>query len=273
MFDSSLCDRAISKVPLSIPWWEFPWLKKLLPIILIILAVGLFFLGIRWFKQNKRLRRWFSNPKSLLLLFIVTAIFPLILIGSEKALAALLYRDSGANADAIVLLGRGGGEFFSDRVDLAVELWQAKRAPRVFVSGNTDAPSMVGQLKDKGIPPSMVDGENCSLTTAENAAFTAAILQPQGFQKIILVTDEPHMLRSMLVFRAFGLAVIPRTTPLPSYFNLRDSAFLTFREYVGAVGYAVRGLFLPQNSAVSLGPDLVNLVQQAEQYGKQRRLQ
>lgn len=273
MFDSSLCDRAISKVPLSIPWWEFPWLKKLLPIILIILTIGLLFLVIRWVKQNKPLRNWLRKPKSLLLLFIATAALPLIFLGSEKALAALFYQDSGATADAIVLLGRGGGEFFSGRVDLAVELWQAKRAPRIFVSGNVDAPSMVGQLKEKGIPPSMVDGENCSLTTAENAAFTAAILQSQGFKKIILITDEPHMLRSMLVFRAFDFAVIPRTTPLPSYFNFRESAFLTFREYVGAATYAVQGLFLPQRSAASLSPDIVNLVQQAEQYGKQRRIQ
>lgn len=195
-----------------------------------------------------------------------------MLIGSEKALAALFYQDSGAKADAIVLLGRGGGEFFSDRVNLAVELWQAKRAPRIFASGNVDAPSMIGQLEEKGIPQQVLDGENCSLTTAENAAFTATILQSQGFQKIILITDEPHMLRSMLVFRAFGLAVIPRTTPLPSYFSVKESAFLTFREYAGAVDYAVRGLFLPQRSAASLSPDLVNPVQQAAQYGKQRRL-
>ena len=273
MFDSSLCLRAIKKVPLDIPWWKFPWLEKLLPLILTILAVGLLFLLILWIRQNKPLRRWLRRPKSLLLLFLATAAIPLMLIGSEKALAALLYRDSGDTADAIVLLGRGGGEFFSGRVNLAVELWQAKRAPRIFVSGNVDAPSMLGQLQEKGIPKQVLDGENCSLTTAENAAFTAAILQPQGFQKIILITDEPHMLRSMLVFRAFGLTVIPRTTPLPSYFSVKQSAFLTVREYIGAIGYAFRGWFLPQRSAASLSPDLVTPVQQAEQYGKQRRIQ
>lgn len=266
MFKSTLCDRAISKVPLSIPWWQFPWLKKLLPVILILLA---FFLLV-WAFQQARKRRWLTNPRVILFLFCFTAGLPLISIGVDRSLVALLPTDSGEVANAIVLLGRGGGEFYYHRVNLATELWQAKRAPLIFTSGDTDATSMVEQLKDKGVPEQSLDGEDCSLTTWENAVFTAAILQPQGMQKIILITDEPHMWRSLLVFRAIGFTVIPHTTPVPSYLNAKEEGFLRFREYMGALGYAFRGLFFPQTLAQLNDSELGQKIREAEEYAKVR---
>jgi uncharacterized SAM-binding protein YcdF (DUF218 family) len=131
-----------------------------------------------------------------------------------------------------VVLGRGE-EFRKQRVDVARELWHARRAPRIFTSGRGDAASMIEQRKAKGIPIQVLDGENCSLTTWQNAVFTAATLHPQEIRRILLVTDERHMLRSLLVFRANSFIVIPHTTPLPPSFGFKATAFLTFREYMG----------------------------------------
>jgi uncharacterized SAM-binding protein YcdF (DUF218 family) len=119
----------------------------------------------------------------------------------------------------------------------------------------------------------VLDGENCSLTTDENAVFTASVLQPQGIKRILLVTDPPHMWRSLLVFRAQGFTVIPKPSPLPSYLGRKAETFITLREYMGLVGYGLRGLFFPQRSPGATRPDLINLLRKAEQYGKQQRLQ
>lgn len=269
MFNSTLCGRTVPKVPLSIPWWHFEWLKALLPVVGLLLIVSALF----WVIQQKKWRRWLTSPRGILFLFCFTASLPIMFVVADKALVAFLPKDSGVRADAIVLLGRGGGEFYEDRINLAVELWQAKRAPMIFTSGIIDAISMVEQLEAKGIPKQALDGENCSLTTAENAVYSAAVLQPQGIRKIILITDEPHMLRSLLMFRAFGFTVIPHTTPVPSYLGFKASAFLTIREYMGLIGYGVRGLFGPQTSPEAVSPDIVNSVQEAKEYGQQRRLQ
>lgn len=266
MFESTLCARAISKVPLSIPWWNFPWLKKLLPLILLPLVCFLLF----WAFQYARKRRWLSNPRVIIFLFCFTAGLPLLLMGVDRAIVALLPNDPGEVANAIVLLGRGGGEFYDHRVKLATELWQAKRAPLVFTSGDTDAESMLEQLKNKGIPEASLDGEDCSLTTWENAVFTAAVLQPQGMQKIILITDEPHMWRSLLVYRALGFSVIPLTTPVPSYMNFREEGFLRFREYMGSLGYAFRGLFFPHTLDQLNDSELGQKIREAEEYAKKR---
>jgi len=268
MFDSSLCHRVIKKVPVFIPWWQIQGIQKPLLITLIVLVIVVLF----WLIRKARWRRWGKNPKLLLLLFGLTATLPLLFFVATKLLVVALPSDPGTKADAIVVLGRGGGEFYERRVNLAANLWKAGRSPLIFVSGITDAPSLMEQLEAKGIPRRSLDGENCSLTTAENAIFSAAILQPQGVRRILLVTDEPHMLRSMLVFRAHGFTVIPRTTPLPSYMSLKEKAFFTFREYSGLISYGLRGLFFQQNSSESSNPDILELIEKAREYGKQRSL-
>ncbi|AFZ18930.1 YdcF family protein [Allocoleopsis franciscana] len=268
MFDSNLCERTLNKLPIFIPWWQIEWLNQPL---LLALALFVFFV-ILWLIKYRTWKHKLKNRKFYWFLFIFTAIFPLFILFSSKLLVVFLPTDPGAKADAIVVLGRGGGEFYDYRVNLAAKLWNNGQAPQIFVSGIADAPSMIEQLKAKGISPQSIDGENCSLTTAENATFSAAILQSRGVQRIILVTDEPHMLRSMLVFRANGFTVIPYTTPLPSYLGFKDETFLVFREYGGLIGYGLQGLFFPKDSPESSRSDILELIQKAREYGKQRSL-
>ncbi|MEP0885310.1 YdcF family protein [Trichocoleus sp. ST-U3] len=272
MFDSKLCDRwltnTFTRLPLITDWSQFGWRKQLLLVIIVILA----FFGLRWIRQHKRWRRWLSSPRVVFLLFGITATVPIAFALAAKGLVVFLPTDSGAAAEAIVVLGRSE-EFRRERVDVARELWQARRAPMIFTSGRGDAANMIEQLKAKGIPNQVLDGENCSLTTWQNAVFTAAVLHPQGIRRILLVTDELHMLRSLLVFRAHGFTVIPHTTPLPPNFGFKATAFLTFREYLGLVAYGLQGRFHPQRSPESNSPDIENIRQKAEQYGQQQRLQ
>lgn len=272
MFDSKLCDRwlpnTFTRLPLVTDGWQFGWRKQLLLVVIVILT----FLGLRWIRQYKRGRGWLSSPRILFLLFSIIATVPIVFALAAKGLVIFLPTDSGAAAEAIVVLGRSE-EFRRQRVDVARELLEARQASRIFTSGRGDAASMIEQLKAKGIPIQVLDGENCSLTTWQNAAFTAAVLHPQGIRRILLVTDELHMLRSLLVFRAHGFTVIPHITPLPPNFGFKATAFLTFREYLGLVGYGLQGRFHPQRSPESNSPDIENIRQNAEQYGQQRRLQ
>ena len=51
--------------------------------------------------------------------------------------------------------------------------------------------------------------EEKSLTTKENALFTRQILEKEGINKIILVTNEWHMQRAKLLFEGQGFQVLP----------------------------------------------------------------
>jgi uncharacterized SAM-binding protein YcdF (DUF218 family) len=268
MFDSPLCDRPFPKYPFFLNWLKFEWVDK--PLLVVLILLSLF--GLWWVISRIGWKRRLKSPKTILWLFGCAAILPLMfVILARLGLVAFLPPDPGTATEAIVILGRGP-LFDEQRINLAAELWQAKRAPRIFVSGKGDAYRTVEQLEEKGIPKQSLDGENCSVTTWENAIFTAAILQSQGIRNILLITDPPHMLRSLLVFRANGFNVIPRSSPIPSFFfGKRGKAFLYLREYSGLISYALRGLYYPQRSPQLNSPDLVNLVQDAKQYGQQQR--
>jgi uncharacterized SAM-binding protein YcdF (DUF218 family) len=219
--------------------------------------------------QQKRVRHWLNNRVVLFWLFGLTVSLPLMFVLADKALIAALPPDRGTPVDAIVVIGRGW-QFFH-RFYLAGDLLQAKRAPLIFISGINDASIGIDLLKEKGFSNQVLDGENCSLTTEENAVFTAAILQSQGIRRILLITDPPHMWRALLVFRAQGFTVIPKLSPLPSYLGYKAETFMKLREYMGLVSYSVRGLFSSERSTESNKPELVKLLKEAEQYGKQRQ--
>jgi uncharacterized SAM-binding protein YcdF (DUF218 family) len=268
MFDSTLCERSLIKVPVDNDVWAFRWLNK--PLLLALLLVIAFF-AIRWIFNNPERRRWFSSPKGFVLLFGLTALLALLPVAADRAMVAFLPSDPGKRVDAIVVVGRGW-PLMHARVDIVAELWQAERAPKIFASGIKDAPHLVQLLKEKGIPDRAIDGENCSLTTEENAIFSAAILQPQGVKQILLVTDEPHMMRTLLAFRAYGFTVFPRISPIPEHWNNKEKGVLKLRELLGVIKYGVRGAFFERPLSDLNRPELKTLLREAEKYSQQRRM-
>lgn len=267
MFDLPSCKRPFTQYPLLFNWGELEGLKNLILIVLLLLVA----LTIRWIIRQSWCKRWLSNRKNLVLLTGVTATLVLLLSVADKGLTLFLPADPGTKTDAIVILGRGT-EFGRLRVDVAIKLWLAKRAPVIFHSGMGDTPRMLPLLEKKGIPRQVLDGENCSMTTPENAIFSAAILKTRGIKNILLVTDGPHMQRSILDYTDEGFTVIPHISPIPNNMNFMDKSFLTFREYLFLTAASIRRVFHGERPHELDTPELAKLVKQAKEYGKQRRL-
>lgn len=160
---------------------------------------------------------------------------------AARFMEQLIPSDPGTRADAIVILGRGT-PLTPQRVATAIDLWRNSRAPIIFVSGIYDAPRVVEQLNQQGVPSLALGGEACSTTTIENALYTAALLKPTGIQSILLVTDVPHMARSILIFRKAGFQVIPHPASLPADWGNRQRSQLLLREYSLLAAY---GLMYP----------------------------
>lgn len=257
MLDSVSCPRSQSRW-VSLTWLISGRLTQPLSLSIRLALLALFLLGLilmfwaLWQPaQRQRTRRWLQGwrwnrrrTKGVVVLTLVCLLVtsPPGLALVTTALTSQIPPDSGAKAEAIVVLGRGA-RFTFDRVNATAALWQANRAPRIFVSGRGDSKPIVRQLLAKGIPNAVINGENCSLTTEENARFTADLLLPQGIKQIILVTDYPHMLRSRLTFQSFGFEVISHPNALPPNMGYRERLELVVREYGGLLSYVIRGRF------------------------------
>jgi len=247
MFDPGLCQEVSStKAWTLVSGFLLFVLSR--PIIAIALLSTLALLPIAFAKPAQR-----SSRKRRSLIFGITALFlygllttPTLSLVGSYFLTRHLPANSTESADAIVVLGRGSAQN-EIRARLSADLWRAQRAPLIFPSGRKDAPLMFDLLR-QAKPPIDLDaiaGEPCSLTTEQNAQFTAAILWPQGVRKIILMTDQPHMRRSQLTFESFGFKVIPHVIPF-EFNNRAKKNFVVIRESLGLVSYGWQGRYDPK---------------------------
>ncbi len=175
------------------------------------------------------------------------------------------------NGDVIVVLGGGiapEGRYGRwadlngsvDRIVTAAELWHAKKAERIVVSGGAvvgptaEADRMAELLFRLGVPHNSIIKESESKNSWENATKVAGVLLPNS-SHIMLVTSATHMRRSLALFRAQGFQVtavptdhqIPKySEPVPPWLPTIRSLDLTTRaihEWVGYWAYDLMGRF------------------------------
>ncbi|MGX2956821.1 YdcF family protein [Ursidibacter arcticus] len=132
--------------------------------------------------------------------------------------------DDYKSAQAIVLLGGGlrdSKELFAklatnqiaaERVRYAAYLQKQTQLPLLITgsspNGTSEAAVMAQELKMFfDIPTEWI--EDKAKTTKENALFSKEILEKANVKKIILVTNQWHMMRAKLLFERAGFEVLP----------------------------------------------------------------
>jgi uncharacterized SAM-binding protein YcdF (DUF218 family) len=154
-----------------------------------------------------------------------------------------------ANHPALVVLGcpvlAGGrlgpaAERRAARTAAAFHDWNATLAstPLVIVSGGRrwggeiEAAVIAARLAELGVPTHAIVPELCSLSTLENAAYSAEILRAHGILRPAIVTCDWHMPRALACFEWMGFA----PTPVPAVSPRRAAPYIfarTIREHVG----------------------------------------
>lgn len=108
----------------------------------------------------------------------------------------------------------------ADRVWHAARIYHAGKARVLLLSGGhnprisatSEAVAMRSFLQDMGVPYEAIWLEQRSRSTTQNAEFSARWLQARSLDRVILVTSALHMPRSVALFEAQGLSVIPAAT-------------------------------------------------------------
>jgi uncharacterized SAM-binding protein YcdF (DUF218 family) len=124
-------------------------------------------------------------------------------------------------AEAIVVLGAGLsgpgilGDVSMRRTLYGITLYHQGLAPLLVFSGPAYGKNVgeAGVRADMahlfGVPDAAIVTEATAQTTREEAGRIAALLQPRGVQRILLVTSAEHMRRSQRLFELAGFRVLP----------------------------------------------------------------
>ena len=139
---------------------------------------------------------------------------------------------------ALVVLGckvsnRGLSAAAARRVGTAAAAFRRGAARFVLASGGrrwgevVEAVEMGRALEALGVPPICVALELASLSTLENARFSAEILKRRGIEDALIVTGDLHAPRALGDFESVGLrasAVVAPSPPLGAWARLRRDA-------------------------------------------------
>jgi uncharacterized SAM-binding protein YcdF (DUF218 family) len=251
---------------------------NLIPRDLILPPASLFLViavGLALWRRRPRAGRIVAGTGFALLAFLSTTGGARLLVAPLEGLTAPLSSPERAGAQAIVVLAAGrlrrapeyDGRDIPDMVALARLRYaahlQRKTGLPILVSGGnggserdagdpprSEADGMAAALReDFGVPVKWLEGR--SRDTAENAAYSAAMLRADGIRRILLVTDAMHMPRARAVFARAGLDVVPAPTmffgrqPLslhawvPGAEGMRRSWYASY-EWIGLAWYRVR---------------------------------
>lgn len=200
-----------------------------------------------------RRRRWlrFAGTSVFAILLLTTAFF-----GGFAAFSTHVSRLTTPavpeEADAIIVLTGG-----HQRLDAAVDLLKSGKGKRLLISGvNPAARAIDLQLATGGDPrlfACCVDIDRAALDTIGNAEESAKWVNSHAYGKVIVVTNNYHMPRSLLELQRMieGTELLPYpvvNTRLDGGEWLRNSEALRvlFTEYTKYLAAVARGL-LPDN--------------------------
>lgn len=235
------------------------------PLNLILLCALGMLLRKRWPKCGRTL----SAGALLILTILSTRAGAMLLVRPLEQLSTPLVSARNTGAQAIVVLAGGrvqaAREYGGHDIPSAITLVRMRYAAKlhretglpVLVTGGTpggadtsEAALMARSLReDFAVPVKWI--EQGSDNTAQNAQFSARMLQAAGVQRILLVTDAMHMPRSQRIFVRSGLDVVPAPTQflgrerfaaldlVPGAGGLHNASY-AMHEWIGLCWYRLR---------------------------------
>lgn len=155
------------------------------------------------------------------ILLVLVLIWMLVIVGLVILIDRTGQVDQRQPADVIVVLGAGlsrdgrPGYALVRRSRYAAELWQQGYADTILCTGGiapdqtrSEADACRDVLMWRGVPASAILLEEQSRSTEENALYSRPILEANGWETVLLVSDGYHLFRAEILFRTRGIPVL-----------------------------------------------------------------
>lgn len=171
--------------------------------------------------RRHRRRWWRRSFKALLALILLGVVY----VGVNLALVIRTANtDQARPVDVIVVLGAAQyngvpSPQLQARLDHTVDLWNEKLAGTVFVTGgklegdaHTEAEASRDYLVEHGVPTDVIQMEDTAHSTWQSLSNFADVADAQGWERVLLVTDPFHSLRSRLIAQELGFTAYTSPT-------------------------------------------------------------
>lgn len=182
-----------------------------------------------------------------LTIFALSCLFAMLLASGVIVLAGL--HDKIIEGDLIIVPGNTiapdgtPGPRLQARLDVALSIFHAHRAPRIFVSGGTgsegfdEAASMARYLMKNGVPATAIIQDNAGIDTFATAKNAAAFMRAHGLKSAIIATQYFHVPRFKLALERNRIKVIGHEHA--RFVEMRDLYSIP-RETIGYLLYLAR---------------------------------
>lgn len=179
----------------------------------------------------------------------VIFLFMLYIIENIIGICAYSVRDESCEADVIIVLGAaaydgGVSPVYRERLNHGIDLYRQGLAEKMIVTGgvakgnqHSDAYAAREYVLSQGIPKEDILMEEESVITQENLENSKVLMEENGYERAIVVSDPLHMRRAMLLAEDAGIEAFSSPTPTTMYRSLKTKIPFLFRELFYCVGY------------------------------------
>lgn len=147
-----------------------------------------------------------------------------------------------ASGDAAVVLGAAvyrerPSPVFRERINHAIDLYQQGRVEAIIFTGGLGMGDLLAESEAArnyaiaaGVPSSDIWIETVSINTYQNLEQAQQIVEAQGFEHVVLVSDPLHMRRAMEYAADLGLQAVSSPTPTSRYQSFESQSSFLLRE-------------------------------------------
>ena len=185
------------------------------------------------------------------IILLVTAIILIYIIGTAINIWCFAEVDETRKADVIIVLGAaaydsGPSPVYRERLNHAIQLYNDGYSEYIVVTGgcvdgNKYSDAYIGKqyLLEKGIPDERIIMEDRSVITEENFEYSKRLLEDNGFESALIVSDPLHMKRAMYLCERSGIEGYSSPTKTSMYRSNHTKIEFLFRELFYYIGYRI----------------------------------
>ncbi|MBE6616746.1 MAG: YdcF family protein [Ruminococcaceae bacterium] len=196
-----------------------------------------------------------KNKIILTVLLAVVALVALYVIGTAISIVAYSKVDETRVADCAIVLGAGVWDdepspVFTERINHAVLLYENGYVKKLIFTGGISEGDTLSEADvakayacEKGVPGEDILTETESHITQENINNAKKIMDENGIETALIVSDPLHMKRAMLMAKDYGIEAFSSPTKTSKYVSLKTKLPFLAREEFYFIGYKAYKIF------------------------------